>query len=340
MTVLSHFQLTTRDSTSSVTPTDQEGIIQMLNYVTTAGMVDVLLYGIHVTLFIICLKILYRNRKSNNFLIPVSIIIMFALTTADVGITFHASLSPIFGPSPLLYFVPLIPKFVIFVANNFIADVLLLYRCYVVWGRRREFLYLSIILLLIDIVFGLIGLIEKNSVFLLITSNDSNPVYTWVIVAINITITAVTAGRIYWVARTIEPTTGRKHVRVYKVAVAILIESGLVYSTSVAVFAVSSNLFQFLISGAFCFRLVAIMPTLMTVQVHLGRTVDVDGRGISTGANVQRHSGNQRPAVITNDMNASDIHFRPVSVDGTLQRSSIPGVLERESDSGGQEDIV
>lgn len=45
--------------------------------------------GIHFVLFCICIFILVRNRRPTQWFILVSAIVMFALSTADIAITFR-----------------------------------------------------------------------------------------------------------------------------------------------------------------------------------------------------------------------------------------------------------
>ncbi|TFK37112.1 hypothetical protein BDQ12DRAFT_724568 [Crucibulum laeve] len=117
------------------TPTLGPDIFQVLGIflsaVNAAFFVEALLYGIHIVLFTICVYILIKNRKSTHPAILVAVVIMFALSTADIAITFRAIIKDL--PKIItLQFDQLdnisrriYPKNPIFVANNLVADVLL-----------------------------------------------------------------------------------------------------------------------------------------------------------------------------------------------------------------------
>lgn len=95
----------------------------------------------------------------------------------------------------------------------------------------------------------------------------------WIALAFNIVVTALNATRIWWMAREARKVLGPSLARRYYSAMAIIIESGAIYSVYVLVdqvlkATVNKNLF---ILDAGLVQVVAIAPTLIIVQVGLGR---------------------------------------------------------------------
>jgi len=98
------------------------------------------------------------------------------------------------------------------------------------------------------------------------------PIFYWCVFAFNIVMTLATAGRIWWVARVARPILEKKQVQQYNTAIAIIVESGAIYSVAVLLMAAipSSEPYR-LIFVVIAIRVVCIMPTLMIVQVELGQ---------------------------------------------------------------------
>ncbi|KDR79166.1 hypothetical protein GALMADRAFT_1225655 [Galerina marginata CBS 339.88] len=242
--------------------------------VNTAGVVEILFYGIHVVLFCICMFILVRNRRSTQWFIFVSAIIMFALSTVDISITMRILTHDIVNAldpdhshqiARLVYV-----KNPVFVSNNLIADLLLLYRCYMVWGQSKYILIGASFLVLADTVWGYLGLGEAIA----FPQNAFIPLYIWSIFCINVILTIVTVGRIFWVSRVANVLIGHRQIESYHTAMAIITESGVVYSACILTYVLFPlNSLNRLIVITICLRVVAIMPTLLIVQVGLGRVM-------------------------------------------------------------------
>ncbi|CAA7263289.1 unnamed protein product [Cyclocybe aegerita] len=167
-----------------------------------------------------------------------------------------------------------------------IADFLLLYRCFMIWGRQPYVAIASSILLIADTVWGWIG--AGSPVFSL--AARFAPVYYWTVFATNIIMTAATAGRIYYMANIAAPLKfARSGGRRYHTAIGILVESGAVYSFSLLALILSfGNPNLRILFAGITIRLVAIMPTLMIVQVKLGRSIPKCDAEISMGPATSR----------------------------------------------------
>ncbi|EDR09951.1 uncharacterized protein LACBIDRAFT_318320 [Laccaria bicolor S238N-H82] len=105
---------------------EPEPVLHLLAAINSAILVEVLLYGIHCILFCVCAYIFLSRRLVKPFIIG-SAIIMFALSTADVAISLGLLVGglrmPFEDETHLL--TCRYPKNPIFVANNLIADMLL-----------------------------------------------------------------------------------------------------------------------------------------------------------------------------------------------------------------------
>ncbi|KAF8908164.1 hypothetical protein CPB84DRAFT_1767465 [Gymnopilus junonius] len=86
-------------------------------------------------------------------------------------------------------------------------------------------------------------------------------------------ITALMAGRIYWIARKARSILGPGLSSKYTTMIAIIVESGVIYSVYFILDVVAQNL----ILDAGLAQIVGMVPTLIIVQVGLGRDAhDVD----------------------------------------------------------------
>jgi len=144
-----------------------------------------------------------------------------------------------------------------------------LYRCYMVWkGNRfdRTIIFVASLLLVADTTTA-----RFHSLQILA------PLYLWSVFGFNIAMTATTAGRLWWMARISRPILGEQSVWSYKIAIAIIVQSGAVYSLSVMLVLVLWEHPYKAILNIIVFRIVGIIPTLMIVQVELG------GRSLQAG---------------------------------------------------------
>lgn len=237
-----------------------------------AALVEILLYGVHLVLLCLCAFFLIRKSSLLRTIILLSLITIFALATADVALTFNLVLHDIpavikleLSPNTLVKHVLL--KHSLFVTNNIIADALLLYRCYLVWDRNRFVSCGCVALILAETILGYYSAETFTLEQVLV------PFYYWIVFAINIIITATTAGRMWWIARVTRATLGLQHTRSYKIAIVILIESGAIYALSIMLLVMLWFKPYNLIFNVIVYRMVGITPTMMIVQIEVGGRV-------------------------------------------------------------------
>jgi len=200
-------------------------------------------------------------------------VIMFILATVDVGFSWNIMLrhtpSLYTGDSTSLLH-RIYPKFLFYIANNLIADILLVLRCYVVWDHKKVILIPSSIVLVVGTVLAFIG---EGTVS--VSLKKYVEVYIFMIISFNIILTLLTAGRIYWTAREVKSIMGREITSQYQFAVAMIVESGLLYTlTNILVLALSPTRF-IAMAVAFAIRTVCIVPLLIIVQITLGQSTNL-----------------------------------------------------------------
>ncbi|KAF8154597.1 hypothetical protein B0H34DRAFT_530179 [Crassisporium funariophilum] len=198
-----------------------------------------------------------------------AVIVMFILTTTDVGVSWRLALDRttiLYKGNSDAFVKALYPKFLFHLVNNFTADVLLVIRCYVVWGRKKIVLVFASLILIIGTVFGIISE-GTTSVEL----KKFIGVYIGIILILNIILTILTAGRIWWIAREVKQIMGHEMASQYHYSIAILIESGLIYTAANILVVILAPTRFVLMAAAIAIRVVCIMPILIIVQIALGQ---------------------------------------------------------------------
>ncbi|KAF9561244.1 hypothetical protein CPC08DRAFT_707541 [Agrocybe pediades] len=303
--------------------------IQFFLAVNTAGMVEVLLYGIHVVLFCVCMFILARNRRSTQWFIALSAVIMFVLSTADTAITMHLlthDIGSVFDPEKL----PGVAKRIalknpLFVTNNFVADLVLLYRCYMVWGRSKYVLIGASFLVLADSIWGYISM-GANVSFLTPTFF---PVYIWSIFAINLLLAMITVGRIFWVVHKVAKPFMGKNLQSYHIAMGVVLESSAVYAGCILAYILFPTPTPYrVVMIVICMRLVAIMPTLLIVQVGLGRVLK-DTNHTGTLSEIDAEGGGT--SIVLDTLAFSTQHGQTTTRSIVEDRRSIDAVIRTSS---------
>ncbi|KAJ3572731.1 hypothetical protein NP233_g2886 [Leucocoprinus birnbaumii] len=131
--------------------------LKALEPLHASASVEIFLFGIHCMLFAVSFLVLIRKRTTSNVICLAALVTMFVLSIADVALTVRMDMHdvPMFlqGQMSLNLVVSrLYPKGPIFIANNFLADLLLLYRCYIVWGLHKWALGFATVLLMMDTI--------------------------------------------------------------------------------------------------------------------------------------------------------------------------------------------
>lgn len=231
-----------------------------------AVMFETFLYGLYAVLFTICTYVLLHRNKTLHWVLLVSAIMMFSLATTDIVYTYYILFGKLFKGG--LTFTDLRPKYWFYVTNNAIADSLLLYRCFVVWEFKKRVAILPVLILL-----GVTGcgyvLEGSSSKFF-----DKSYIYLVMTFGLNVTLTGLTAGRIWWLKRKAHLILNNGLLQRYNATITILIESGFLYSVYIILdLALRNTNIVNTILDAGLIQVVGIMPTLIIVQVSLERAV-------------------------------------------------------------------
>ncbi|ESK88056.1 hypothetical protein Moror_10755 [Moniliophthora roreri MCA 2997] len=233
--------------------------------ITTVGL-TLLLFGFYVLLFGQSFYFLStRQNAVNRRLHLISITTLFVVATAA---SFIAATGDVWDSVEILRALktqnltsPRSPgkkgvraaTYIGFVATNCIADYVLIYRLFTIWGGSKRVIGFPVVASISANAAGL-----ASSIIRIITSPDTSSLtyfdsYTDVIespvayyfmiaavsaiASVNGMITLMIAGRIWWIARencrgmTGRLTTGNTIDKEYKTITAIILESGIMYST-------------------------------------------------------------------------------------------------------------
>jgi len=141
---------------------------------------------------------------------------------------------------------------IFYIIDNVIADLLLIYRLYVIWNRRKRVVVVPLVIL----ITGCVVLPTVQTVFC---------GYVYATLGLNTLVSALMVGRIWWISRAAGKALGSKFSKRRNLAVAVIVESGVIYVIASVVYIVHQPI------GLALIQIVGIVPTLLIVQVGLGR---------------------------------------------------------------------
>ncbi|KAJ7605451.1 hypothetical protein DFH06DRAFT_1252863 [Mycena polygramma] len=260
-------------------------------------------YGIYAVLFCICIYILLRRPQNlGNVVLLVTAIALFTLSTVQAVLNLILGAADI-DNIDIPYDNINRAAGIIYGVNNIIADGLVIYRCYIVWDRKVYVIILPLLMLLVTSVFGVDLQLPSNPFFALS-------------LATNVIVTALTAGRIWWICRQCRKySTNRTDAqRRCMSTISILVESGVLYSATVLGYLIvgafpSTNIVQEPIYEMLT-QVMGIAPTLIIVRVGLGCEVqNFDG--------VKRMEGDRTPSLVPSlphDVEKGPLEYRPWSL--------------------------
>ncbi|ESK87006.1 hypothetical protein Moror_12006 [Moniliophthora roreri MCA 2997] len=266
-------------------------------------------YGIYTVLFIISLHILIcRQDRPNRVLYMFFTIVLFTLTSAYNAVeafvhAYEATLEFTFTKNQdwasflaFLYhndaktitagFTQILPLCLVTM-----ADLMLLHRCYVIWGSSKwiAFPFIFVVLLLaiceivasVFIVIGISNTADLAGEQLFHQGDTIDTAFVLAEMGINIILTLLTAGRIWWISREARKHMGPAIKAKYNMIVAIILESGMLYPIFLTTGVIYTSLADpdNLGSIPFSFQLVTfqfagIAPTLIIIRAASGKTVE------------------------------------------------------------------
>ncbi|ESK81852.1 hypothetical protein Moror_9629 [Moniliophthora roreri MCA 2997] len=211
----------------------------------------------------------------------------------------------------------------LYILANCVADTLLLYRCFILWedSSKRIFIVASVVSILTNAT-GFVALVVYSiGVFRAkkhLTVNGSYIGSVYVIInAINtLTLSIIIVGRIWWSSREPREIMGRGVNRRYRQAIAMIVESGFLYSATLIVDVAFKQSVSTLGFGLDLFPLVALMvgiaPTLIILRSSLGlsRSGIPDSRIFSAlrfGEQLSTDEAGQNPEVRAVDLQSESV---------------------------------
>ncbi|KAJ7724339.1 hypothetical protein B0H14DRAFT_3900033 [Mycena olivaceomarginata] len=168
------------------------------------------------------------------------------------------------------------------VTNNIVTDGLFIYRCFRLWGCKIWVVIFPVLMLLGTTVVGYVLAYVDGG---LLSPHFDTRISCAMALITNIVLMGLTAGRIWWVRRDAFVIFKPAHVRRYDTAIAIILESGLIYCLSILLYLISFSVLKLHSTVTSIFegsipQMMNIAPALMIVRVWYGRSVGplpVDG---------------------------------------------------------------
>ncbi|KAJ7888617.1 hypothetical protein B0H14DRAFT_2693150 [Mycena olivaceomarginata] len=177
--------------------------------------ISLLLYGICINLFILSIYTLARRREAAGIkvLIAASCVMAVAgtaqtiVTVVETAVTTRLVQQLVHEQvlnRPHYVKSLLTSENVLLAINLVITDSFFMYRCYLIWGCRRNILILPVLLMLATLLAGILGSPTSS-----ITNAQLGPL--GLAAATNLVLTSLTVGRILWVRRRQSSHVGLGH---------------------------------------------------------------------------------------------------------------------------------
>ncbi|KAJ7630549.1 hypothetical protein FB45DRAFT_1027761 [Roridomyces roridus] len=156
------------------------------------------------------------------------------------------------------------------ICMNFLADGLLLYRCYIIWGSTKKIIAFPVLIYFGAMAMSIILIYESalpGASFFKGTPLDFGVPYFWMTISLNIITTSLICGRLLAVRNRVRAILGEQHCTTYTGVVAVLLESALP-STVISYARNSPYSFAFLQIWADFY---ALMPQIIILRVAMGK---------------------------------------------------------------------
>ncbi|KAJ6582022.1 hypothetical protein B0H19DRAFT_1252166 [Mycena capillaripes] len=276
-----------------VTPTFPDYWNYMLSLLWKASM-SLLLYGIFVVLFILAIHTLSSRKMQGKSTLLAATWAMFVVGTTrlvlflvETAFSVHMVQESIQNPAGLntvrrLLFALGLAQNVLFTLNVLVADLLFLWRCYVIWGNQKSVVVLPGLFVAATTVVsvGYCVTLRDSGVESFHTTSAVDRRIPFIIgVFTNLILMILTAGRIWWIRQRARTVCGRENIfeRRYGMALTLVLESGALYCLFAILMAIfespNSPLVAEAIFDAIANQGVNILPTLIVVRVGLGHNI-------------------------------------------------------------------
>ncbi|KAF7350118.1 hypothetical protein MVEN_01313900 [Mycena venus] len=194
------------------------------------------------------------------------------------------------------------------IVNNIVTDGLFLHRCYVIWDRNIKVIIVPALFLVVTAVIGFVGAAWPNGMGSSY-HNDFRVAFGMIILT-NLTLMALTAGRVWWIRRDVVTVLEPSVKRMYDTVIAMILESGAIYCISLILYLIAvtrlnkqDSSLAIAVFRAAIPQIMNITPILILVRVGSGRSVgdETSSSGVlesSCWRYDSQHSSVMRPANI------------------------------------------
>ncbi|KAJ7040692.1 hypothetical protein C8F04DRAFT_1230752 [Mycena alexandri] len=254
----------------------------MVSHLYKASL-SLLLHGMFVVLFILAVHILSRRKTTSRRTLLVATWLMFCVGNMRLALDVLAtavsvrivqdniqSSANLIAQLRLLFTLQSVQTG-FFALNVLVADILFLYRCYVIWGCQKRVLILPGMFIAATIAASVRYFATGGSSGLVTASSEPSfsAKLPYILGALtNLVITSFIVGKVCWIRR------DAHIVGVYDVVLTILLESGALYCLSAILMAIFGTPSPSFVAGAIFDAIavegVNILPMLMVVRMGLG----------------------------------------------------------------------
>ncbi|KAJ6601222.1 hypothetical protein DFH09DRAFT_1302522 [Mycena vulgaris] len=257
------------------------------------AMSELFFYGILLVLVAFAVNLLARRQAAGGLILGVATAVMFLLATVQLAARIQATIeaSRVFylavqgeiapeskiARAAMKRWVDLnFAEDVLLVTNNLVTDGVLIYRCYLIWGRNKYILIGPGLLLLVTSILSYVSAVEGDY------PSAAGPTIDLRIgfilsVFTNLLLVGLTAGRIFYTRHKARGILKNDVLRRYNTATAMILESGgLVCAWTLAyvvVRSISPPTVWRVFRGGLA-QMLNIVPTLIVVRVGLGHTIE------------------------------------------------------------------
>jgi len=246
----------------------------MIGYVTS-----LMLYGCYACTFVVTLWVYKPSVASRFDLVRCAVILVFALSTAQevLGIL-HNWKTWIGHQNPAASGPADVAKELLFYVQGFIADVLFVWRLYIIWSRSVRIVILPLVALAAYNAFMVAIFFQMVQSGLKPQDETSAPKLAYVCTGlaffVNVYTTFLIIGRLWWTGRQVQRFGNGTEKNWYVKVIRAIVESGLPCTATILAFIIvpaTSPLGAEVILIYMGPMLIGIAPTLLVLQLHITR---------------------------------------------------------------------
>ncbi|KAF8881457.1 hypothetical protein BD779DRAFT_1011679 [Infundibulicybe gibba] len=259
-------------------------MITIPDAVATGTILESVFYGAYLVLFIQYLVLQRRNSRGFDQPLTLAHILLFVLCTVSFFLDIpsdYLSLVPDVEGAPEKSQKLNLGSVWIFAIIDFLAQMILLYRCWIIWSKRWAVVVVPGFLSLVTLGggFAIAGLFDSlvRSVnhdrfdpLLRSTGTATNSIS----LAVNALTTFLIVVKIFLTSREVRSALGSNSHQSLRIATAMLIESGLLVLAFQLVFVVLYNQPAFSVISGATTQIYGITPTLLNIRVIMGSAYD------------------------------------------------------------------